>query len=466
MDIKVDNNEIINLDELTELVNNNKISYDALKNALNLLVNNPEYKDIINKEELIALLQKNVNKLENEKTNKEALQELWKVNQDFKRLTICETKKDSNDSMQNIDYLILEDDKHNVIGMIDFRFEDTINDFINNHSELISGWKGEDLFNYFAENVSKKMEIRNIDSEYQRDNENIDVFLKDSLNQDDALINEEIDELEKYKNDYGINEPIKVSVNYFNERIYTIGSGIFKFFTKPDGSRVMQTLKQPDLKKEYLPETIEVADDYNELMTELDGESLVEESIVDNNENKVVIQDSINYDNLDFSLNYGVFNKEALEKANEIYVKKNTLEEELTNDERTYYYSVCKKLVSDMIKFSQNPHLYENETNITMSEFKEYINEFVSPMVTNLKNVETPDLSNIEMKLASEYMINRENSNSNIKEFNKENEIIKDNIKIKKLNKAKENHGVSAIVILLEIIIVAMFVLMFLSLDI
>lgn len=440
IDLNVLGNRITNIAEIVALLNSKELSQDFIEH-IRTLKNRLDSMDLENKSELLNAFDSKIMEFEAKngsiKSNQEALNMLRDVIHDYQRLTIISTKCEDNDSNKAIDYLTYKTNE-NKIEMLSCDSETTIQEFIISNTSKLPSMSAEDVFHHFKEYVHREVKF-----------ESPEELKNDPDKRKTAIVNDpeaellELDELKNYQKTYGIEGEITVAIDNNGERIYQVGDGLIKFKTVLN-KREMQVLKQP---------TIKANDLYTELVKELDEEdklAIQTEEVKDTNKN--VRADT--YDALPKS-----FNKERL---TEIIAKRDVYDIELAYEEEHELNTYIKFLISH-VEESAQAKIPADDTTRLATEIMEtargakpsLVDAYTSIQKGELKENELNDL---EKEFARRYIKGKE-------------EMLRMGL-MNNLNKNltlepdTKPHGVATVVLLLELIALAMFIMMFLRLDI
>lgn len=442
LNLQVNNNRIINLEEVLAYLNEIEIN-ETINQYLETLLNKIKYNEFENKDELInaitsKLLQYKSIIEEEQMNNAATLRALQEKNEDFKKINIIETKKESNDSNKNIDYLTFTNDD-GTIEVLVCEGNNTLNDFIKEHSDNIGNMSAKDIFNHFQKYIHRELDFYSNEELNKRELNNQAIVREEETKQAEREI------LEEYRKKYGLLSDIEISIDPNGERLYRIGDGLFKFRTT-NGKRELETLVQPSVKK----------DNTIDLLTELDETPQIEANRTEvmNTNEKVETYDSLEV------IDYSVFNKDDFY---DLTRKRDIYEIELSASEYHRLNVYIKFLISTMIDRTRS-----QESNNEYGEMLKGYLESGSPSTGKESIVETyksiqdgiinaNTLSELDKEFARKYLDNLQHIQS--LGLEKKNERI---LELKPNNSS----GVATLVILLEIGALALFILMFLSLDI
>ena len=245
LNIEVKDNMISNIDSLMNTINSVDMNDDLLA-YLEIMLNHIKYSDYLNKDELVTLITAAIIDYKNEiKNNQEALHELQEYNQDLSALSIHTTKAIDNDSGRDIDYISYVNEQGEV-EVLACQDSTTISNFIKDNANNIAAKSAKEIFHYFKEYVHIELNFQT-NEELMRDNPEKD---KQAKKNDEVTKNEELEMLEEYKRTYSLPQKIELTIDQYGERLYRIGSGLFKFKDGFEG-RELVPLQTPIIKKEF-----------------------------------------------------------------------------------------------------------------------------------------------------------------------------------------------------------------------
>ena len=217
---KIEKNKIINLNDILESIKTceDKEFLTSYHNE-SLMYKQGTY--IEGLKELSDTLSDRIKKLNKIETNNvNILKNLKEKNPNLSKLEIIETKKDINDSKQDIDYLSYLNEEGN-IKLIECNSSQILSDLLSeNPNELLSGTP-EDIFNYL--NFYKYREMKFIKASKFLEHHPI-------LNEEVIIFYQELNEIEKYSKRNNIFIELEVAVNSHDERLYKLGTLIIKFY--------------------------------------------------------------------------------------------------------------------------------------------------------------------------------------------------------------------------------------------
>lgn len=446
IDLTIIDNTITNIDDIIAYLKSIEVDYNFSEH-LKTLKNNLASKDITNKDVLenminTKLMEYEMNSRENT-DNLTTLRILQETNEEFKKINIIQTPPEKNDSNRFIDYITYTNDS-GTLEVLCCDSKNFINDFIESHKNEIQTYSSKDIFHHFKEYIHRELEFVNKD-EYRNNEE----MQKKSQVREDQIEAIEYEAMEEYKNRYSIQSEIEMTVDQFGERLYRLGDGLFTFKTI-NGERVMETLKTPTLSKNNVDDLLAELDE-PEKLPEIAVSKPIEEGEKSKVDDKYTSIEEIDVDRFD------------AEYFKEITAKRDIYEVELTGAEE-HYLNVCiKYLITKMAKNIESGIPYNHDTELIHDYMESPRGE--KPSITTIyENIKLGysnenELSNLDKEFAQIYLKNKERMIS----------LGLDQTNNKKLElnvPSPDEAGISTIVMLMEIIILAMFVIMILRLDI
>lgn len=430
--------EIINLNELIQELEKTDIT-DELEIFLTNLQNRINNSEYINKNELVSAIKGKIlgyeaNKNQMIQSNSESLKLMQSFNVELKNLGIISTKKENNDSNKNIDYLTYTNESGEVEVLVCMG-DNTLNEFIKSHAEEITKYKAKDIFRYFKEYIHKSLgfDLAGKNQEYEENTK--------EKTREESIKQQEYEEVKKYANTYSIDAKIEVAVDPNGERIYRVKDGLFKFKTE-NGIRVMEILQTPSITKE---DTVDLID---ELKKSENNMQFVQTNIINDIDTHNPVY---NYD----SLPSCDLSEERINKVIELIQKRDIYGVELTSEKLMIIDITIKALIETMINRASSPNIKEDNLLV----------DFMTPLIDKYNQInegiiDRSILSELEIRMCEEYLHN--------KEYIEANNLYLNNKKLELASDNNENYqsGIATIVILLEIMLLALFILMFSHLDI
>lgn len=413
---------------------------DDIETYLITLNNRIKNSNFPNREELSHIIESKLLEYQAAKQdkmdNRESLRMMIEANEDLKKLGIITTKAIDNDSNKDIDYLTFTNES-GVTEVLVCASSNTLNDYIKSNYDKISSMTAKEVFHHFKEYIH--VDLRFVDPTKEEDYKLLNHG--DEKFQDDEILSSEYEEVKKYSDKYSIGCKPEVTIDPNGERIYRLKDGLFKFRTT-ENKREMVILKTPSIN----------LDDTNDLLAELDGDA---------QEYEVVDITPINTDKLALPVNYDEvpitsINEENINRVMELIQKSDIYGAELTSNELIEIDRMIKTLIESMV---------ERVKGNTNSELDMLLSDYINKLIEKEENEELDENSENTLTDLEREFIEKYNSKMN---YIKENNL--DMRKNKKLelelpNKGSES-GIATIVMLLEIMLLALFVLLFSHIDI
>ncbi|MBO5475737.1 MAG: hypothetical protein J5982_04475 [Bacilli bacterium] len=413
---------------------------DDIETYLITLNNRIKNSNFPNREELSHIIESKLLEYQAAKQdkmdNRESLRMMIEANEDLKKLGIITTKAIDNDSNKDIDYLTFTNES-GVTEVLVCASSNTLNDYIKSNYDKISSMTAKEVFHHFKEYIH--VDLRFVDPTKEEDYKLLNHG--DEKFQDDEILSSEYEEVKKYSDKYSIGCKPEVTIDPNGERIYRLKDGLFKFRTT-ENKREMVILKTPSIN----------LDDTNDLLAELD---------VDAQEYEVVDITPINTDKLALPVNYDEvpitsINEENINRVMELIQKSDVYGAELTSNELIEIDRMIKTLIESMV---------ERVKGNTNSELDMLLSDYINKLIEKEENEELDENSENTLTDLEREFIEKYNSKM---DYIKENNL--DMRKNKKLelelpNKGSES-GIATIVMLLEIMLLALFVLLFSHIDI
>lgn len=440
IDLNILDNEITNLTDVINFMNTAKLDTQLIEH-LKTLKNGLSTRDISNKGELINLIDSKILEFEtlaHEQNNLSTLRMLQGTSENYSSLGIISSPPSKNDSGKYIDYLTYTDPSGQ-ISLLVCEGQNELNNFIQANVAKLPSLSAEEIFYHFKEYVHRSVEFMT-PSSLQEDSEK----RKNAIVNDPEMERMELDRVEEYKEKYGLVEPIDVAIDYNGERIYRIGDGLITFHTVGE-VREMEVLKQPTINKEK---------EYEDLLQELDEPSATTSIPIE--EPPAISADS--YASIE-NINTESFNEEELLN---MISKRDVYELELSSDEQHLINVYVKYLLEEHERDINNKDI-ANHTSELITNIMESNRGAKASIIATFEFIEDGELkpnelTDLEKEFARIYIKQKEKANSLGLNHGLERKL--------ELKEEHSNMGISTIVVLLEIITIAMFILMFLRLDI
>lgn len=428
LQIKTENNLISNLDELLKIISSQEGTEEFIEH-LETTKNHISELPLANKDELLQAIEAKIieykNHLENDISNAKSLQNLQQTNQEFQKLKVISTNRLENDSNKYVDYLTLIDE-NGELQVLAFTNNNDLHNFIRDNASLIPTLTAKDFFQKVSEKFGEKQEFASENDFFVEEK-------KEANTDNDELVKSELNEIEEYKKKFGFTEKTEISINENQERLYRIGDGLIKFHTEKE-KRVMDVLQTPSIKTKNV---------YDDLLAELedDREKMISEPIKVTTEKK---EDS--YSDLPF-IDSSEFDKE---RFRDLLSKRDIYEETLSYDDEHLINVGMKYLIENMD--NEPLDLDNNELITDLMERGRGEKESIMSLFENDRDSLTP----LEKEFAEMY----QNKKSIVA---KQMEKINNKKRVLELN---TNNGLVSAVVILELLILATFIMLFLRLDI
>lgn len=451
INLQITDNKINNLEEIISLIKNEQININTIE-YLKSLKNNLEAGNIINKDELLDTINTKLLEYEIEqersKDNLATLKMLQETNEEFKSINIIVSSPENNDSNRHIDYITFtnEDGKVEVLCCSG---ENTINDFIQNHKDTIETYSAKELFYHFKEYIHESLEFVN-EEKYKKDMEK----QGQAKENEDHLEAVEYQMIEEYKNKYSIQSNIEIAVDQFGERLYRLGDGLFTFKTI-DSKRVMETLKTPtltnNLSNDDLLQELESSPDFTPNNSTI--AIGVSNPQLEEDKERVYTFESlplIDEENYDFDDLQDITQEKIDNIGNPYYT---------TSPEKEYRLNVYTKYLLNQMSLE----IEYKDINCPSADILEGIIEYQLdsfPSLAERYDTNPQELSELDRTFVEKYRENKQELKK-LREVEKQKKLV-----LEQESQSNQSSGVSTIVMLLEIVILAAFVITLLRLDI
>lgn len=448
LNIKLDenSNNIINLDEVLEAlknISNDLNSIEYLESLLNYL----EFQDIKNKDSLIDAIKSKLLEFKSvaqeELNSKEALEQARKYNEDLKRINVISTNKYDNDSKKDIEYITITHDDGSVEVLV-CASSTSIGKYIAEHANDVATKSADEIFKYFKETVHNDLRFYK-EEEFEELNPDL---ANSALVREEDMKALEVEEVRKYAQKMNLDENVQVTVDPNGERIYIVQDAIIKFHSDYSGNRVMDVLQEPKLTKAN-------NNQYDELLGELDG--VQHDDIFQNYTTESPAIDSAaptyseEFDSIDFERVFPGFD---INRLKSLLIQRDVYGEDLNAEDLAYITQSIAFLIGSMMERAENGALYSDEEQTLEDYMADIVNKYNA---IESGTMDADELSETDKALASEYIENMDK----IKALGLRN-------KPKTLEKKdnEKNSGVAIGLILVEIVVIALLVSLFLSIDI
>ena len=423
-----------------------------------------------NEEVVISALNVKIIERENllhpKKSNKDAFADIVATNDDVReKMNFIETKSKDN---KEVDYISLRNDD-NTVDVLVCRTETEIQDYIKKHGDEIPSRSAKEIF-YDMNNMFR------VPLNFQRLSE---------YNSDPKLSkHEEKQKVREAVKSFGLEGHIYVAVDCFKERIYKIGDGIFKFDSENDGTieflqepRNMRNLNKQEEKQEkdtFLDEMLNTIQDNIESIEPDDEYKELEQ--IDAYEKETNQEPEIVPEATEESIPDDKFDEEVVEQPVQEEVEEDTLKDRYIRFDSNKFNHLLKKayaskldkndlhMLSTYIYLLSNERTLENSEDLDQKRLGDYFYFMHEDYdrACNVKEERIPEVMDLELYNALAYLEQKEmNLLPKTKEEYNLDEYVQEEPK-----QLKRTNGVALIVIIVEIIIVALFLLMLFTLDI
>ena len=413
---------------------------DNFKSYLESLLNHLNNSTYTNKDEVInAITQALVKDEQVELSNKEALEKMQQYNDDLKRINIISTSLHDNDSKKDIEYITFTN-KNGVTEVLATRNAKALSEMLASGTLDVVGKSAEEIFHYFKEYKYIEVDFMSQDEMNRSHPEANDRAVK----QDDYLKRAEMQEVEKYRDTYYLPYEVEVAVDQEGERLYRLGDGIIKFKDKYDGSREMVFLQKPSIMQEHN------LNDQPEAVTATSNEEEQVEQEVETVETTVDEQ----METVD-RIKRNEMTELTLEQFKDLIYKKNYENHELTVEEEAKINNYVSMLVAEMeVRYSTEP--FDNE-------LEEIFEEYMNTLLEKYDSIEQGFLPSAALSQDEKHLVELYQTK---KEILRQKGLKKPTGPVLELKPDKHNgtNGIVAMVIILELAMVGMYILAFLSL--
>ena len=222
-------------------------------------------------------------------SNLNALNQLKARNQNLSSLNIISLKENETDSNHNLDYVTVKRDNGEtvVLPINDVGYLDR---FINEHANEISNMNGEEFYNTLKNSTESELSFVNL-NKYLTD-ESIRARMTTPKIGNEETLGYEVDEVRRLVEQFIPGTEIDITVDRDGEVIYRAGDALFKGFDK-DGKRDVRFIQKPSVINNYVDNK---AVDQGNIEAEIEKESSFEVSVSDNQENKDYINSDVELD--------------------------------------------------------------------------------------------------------------------------------------------------------------------------
>ena len=471
-----DKNHIINAEQAADIIlswNTADIPVDIFVKIENILQklqsDNINENLFINEEIVISALNVKIIERENllhpKKSNKDAFADIVATNDDVReKMNFIETK--SKDGKE-VDYISLRNDD-NTVDVLVCRTETEIQDYTQKHGDEIPSRSAKEIF-YDMNNMFR------VPLNFQRLSE---------FNADPTLSkHEEKQKVREAVKSFGLEGHIYVAVDCFKERIYKIGDGIFKFDSANEGTieflqepKNMRNLnKQEEKQKDtFLDEMLSTVQDNNESV-EPEDEYQELEAIDEYEKQNSEPEPEIVPEAIEESIPDDKFDEEPVIEQPKEVVADGQDEDRIIKFDSNKFNHLLKKVYAskldkkDVHMLATYIYLLSNERtpdNMESDNQKKLDQLFYNRLyddydrASNIKPERIPEVMDLELYNALSYF-EQKDSEFLPKYKEEDTEFVQDEPK-----QLKKTNGVALVIIIVELIVVALFILMLFTLNI
>lgn len=444
LQILTNGTSITNIDDITAFLAEIELD-ENVKAYLESTVNRIENSDYTNKGELLEVLQSKLLETElkesgTELENQEALRTMTKYNEDLKRINIIQTSKYDNDSRKDIDYITFRR-PDGTVEMLATRDAKALSTYLKDHTKEATSKTADEIFHYFKEYIYREVEFMTPE---QMDTVHPEAYER-AVVKDDYIRKAELAEVEKYKERYYLPYEVELAVDDDGERIYRLGDGIIKF-KDSQGNRQMVILQQPTMTLDNNLET---------KGTTASGEEPTEETLETPEETiDTTINEQIETAN---EIKQSEMTDLTLEEFRELIYQKEENNRTLTLEEEARINNFVSMLIGTMVeRYASGDIDYELEETLT---------DYMNGLIEKYNSVEegflpSTAITEEERRLVEQYkekqqeLVNKGLNKTNTKKLELKNQNPDE----------RPRQGIAALVIILELALVGMYIMMFLSL--
>lgn len=476
--------EVAELIGLMDVEQMSQDEYEMLVNFDRLIKNDNANGNLFSNEEvLIGPIAQKIEEYDYVVSNQEfnsnlnALNQLKARNQNLSSLNIISLKENETDSQHNLDYVTVKRDNGEtaVLPINDVGYLDR---FINEHANEISNMDGEQFYNTLKNSTETELSFVNL-NKYLTDEGIRARMTTPKIGEDDTL-GYEVDEVRRLVEQFIPGTEIDITVDRDGEVIYRAGDALFKGFDV-NGKRDVRFIQKPSVINNYVDNK---AVDQSNVEAEIEKEESFEVNVNDNQENKDYINDDIPLD--PERLGELMESKEEILNSNNEDLKSELLgqigaalkdrnDDTINNgvqklvsayyewriedyklmqteghvsggvDLSTREIALIKKIEEIDEQLTKNPELRDEGSEIAPEEEEDFFGFDGNAQVQDVETLEA-------MQAPGNRYVSPTMTHARVRTLGK--------------NKKNAHYGMTALVILIEMITVAFVVMMFLSLDI
>lgn len=444
LQILTNGTSITNIDDIRAFLSEIELD-ENVREYLESTVNRIENSDYTNKGELLEVLQSKLlaselKESETELDNQEALRTMTKYNEDLKRINIIQTSKHDNDSGKDIDYITFRR-PDGTVEMLATRDAKALSSYLKDHTAEATSKTADEIFHYFKEYIYREVEFMTPE---QMDTVHPEAYDR-AVVKDDYIRKAELQEVEKYKERYYLPYEVELAVDDEGERIYRLGDGIIKF-KDSQGNRQMVILQHP---------TMTLNNNLETKGSTASGEKPTEDTPENPEETiETTINEQIETAN---EIRQSEMTDLTLEEFRELIYQKEENNRTLTIEEEAKINNFVSMLIGTMVeRYSSGDIDYELEETLT---------DYMNGLIEKYNSVEegflpSTAITEEEKRLVEQYKEKKQElANKGLNKTNAKR------LELKNQNPdERPRQGIAALVIILELALVGMYIMMFLSL--
>ena len=421
---------ISNIEDIKTYINSFTEYDQELMDTIDVMIERLEPLDVSNKDELIEFLKMKKETMNNTRSDKEILEDLRELNDDFKNIDIVNSSKYHNDNGRDLEYIMFKQPNGEVEVLV-AAYGCKLNDYIEKHADHLESLTAKEVFDYLKNYINVQLRFYK-----QEEIERNPSLVHGAIIVDEQIVKSEIEEVQNYIDKHTIEGEIEQSVDNYGERLFRVKDYIFKFETV-GGVRKMNVMRQPKNAIKYESET---------------------NVSIGNDDVETIEQVEITFDDEDKDYSYDDVVEETVTEANmERYIELTEARElngyEYTAEDLAFMNSLAKAIIEDMNNGSLDPALEPKARLIIDDYMLDHEARYFAQQEG--QELEQP-LSDMEMELVERYQ--------NVKSMMMEKKDVK------KLELKPEDNGEGSkigsvnFVILLEIMVIIMYLMGFIYL--
>ena len=263
---------ISNIDEIIAYLDTFSDYNQELLEIIDVMIEQLQPLELTNKDELITYLQNKKENMTKNKSDKEILEDLKELKDDFKNIDVVNSSKYNNDCGKDLEYIMFKQPWGEVEVLV-AEYGSKLNEYIQKHANDLENLSAKEVFDYLKDHINVQLKFYKPE-EIERN----PGCLYGANITDEKIIAEELEEVQKYIDKHSIEGEIEQSVDIYGERLFKVKDYVFKFETV-NGVRKMNVMRQPkdtihyedettkdSVENETIEtvETVEVKDDFDE----------------------------------------------------------------------------------------------------------------------------------------------------------------------------------------------------------